>query len=77
MIGPPDRLPESLTRLLGEAVERTFAPTPGDRVRGEPPPAGRAADERLDAVVLRGVVIVIAWLVWAAILFLVLRHWLR
>ncbi len=74
MIGPPNPLPESLTRLLGEAAERTFAPTPGDRVRGEPSPAQRATDERLDAVVLRGVVIAVAGLVWAAILFLVLRH---
>ena len=73
MVAPPVPLPESLTRLLDEPAARAFAPTPGDRMRGEAAPVVRDR-ERLDGVVLRGVVLGCTGLVWIGILGLVLRR---
>ncbi|MBE7197101.1 MAG: hypothetical protein INR70_04765 [Parafilimonas terrae] len=74
MVAPPNKLPDSLTRLLDTSAARSFAPTPGDRARSEKtaPPADPA--EPLNMAVLRGVVLTTAGLVWAAILWLILRH---
>ncbi len=69
----PESLPLSLTRLLDEPAAHSFALTPGDRIRGEP--ASNHDDrERLDAVVLRGVVVSVTALVWVGILWLILRR---
>ncbi len=69
----PNPLPDSLRRLLDEPAARSFAPTPGDRNRGEPAP--RHGDRaRLDIVVLRGIVVAVTALVWVGILWLILRR---
>lgn len=74
MVAPPNKLPDSLTRLLDTSAARSFAPTPGDRPRDvkTAPPADPA--EPLNMAVLRGVVLSTAGLFWGAILWLILRH---
>jgi hypothetical protein len=71
-------LPDSLTRLLTAEPGSAFAPTPGDRIHRVEPAALPSADDRgaLEDGVLRGVVIALTSLVWIAILWLVLRHFI-
>lgn len=69
----PGSLPRSLTRLLDEPAARSFDPTPGDRIRGAPAP-NHDDRARLNAVVLRGVVVSLTGLIWVGILWLVLRR---
>ncbi len=78
MIGSPRPLPDSLTRLLNAEPGSAFVPTPGDRVRRVEPAALPTAEDRgaLEDRVLRGVVIALTALVWIAILWLVLRHFI-
>jgi hypothetical protein len=82
VIAPPDPLPDWLIRLLNDPADRSFAPTRGDRPRGDRAsgearmPARRAGDA-LDGAIVKGFAFGVSGLVWVAVLVMTTRHFLH
>lgn len=76
-MAPSDPLPDWLIRLLDTAADRSFAPTRGDRPRGEAQPPPRRAGDALDGAIVKGFVFGVSGLVWLAVLWMTARHLLR
>ena len=79
MVASPNSLPDSLTCLLDASAARSFAPTPGDAGQGNVPHEApfAAREDRLDAVVVRGLALILSGLIWGGILWLILHHFTR